>query len=88
MWASAHLSRWNLRRRFFFRHSAAGQPGDDHCGRLRTAQDRHPRQAGTNRIELWGTIPADDLGLHEQLAIEDPAEFCARLLAELLSRRG
>ena len=46
------------------------------------------RQAGTNRIELWGTIPADDLGLHEQLAIEDPAEFCARLLAELLSRRG
>ena len=46
------------------------------------------RQTGTNRIELWGTIPADDLGMHEQLAIEDPAEFCARLLADLLSRRG
>jgi D-alanyl-D-alanine carboxypeptidase/D-alanyl-D-alanine-endopeptidase (penicillin-binding protein 4) len=46
------------------------------------------RQMGTNRIELWGTIPADDLGMHEQLAIEDPAEFSARLLAQLLSRRG
>ncbi len=46
------------------------------------------RQAGTNRIELWGTIPADDSGLHEKLAIEDPAEFCARLLADLLARRG
>jgi D-alanyl-D-alanine carboxypeptidase/D-alanyl-D-alanine-endopeptidase (penicillin-binding protein 4) len=46
------------------------------------------RQPGSNRIEIWGSIPLDDPGVGEALAIEDPAEFCARLFWELLEKRG
>jgi D-alanyl-D-alanine carboxypeptidase/D-alanyl-D-alanine-endopeptidase (penicillin-binding protein 4) len=46
------------------------------------------RQPGSTRLEIWGNIPLDDPGVTEELAIEEPAEFSARLLAELLARRG
>jgi serine-type D-Ala-D-Ala carboxypeptidase/endopeptidase (penicillin-binding protein 4) len=47
--------------------------------------DRH---MGSNRVQLWGTIPVNDPATSEALAIEDPAQWCARLLADLLARRG
>ncbi len=46
------------------------------------------RQPGSNRIEVWGNIPLGDPGAGEALAIEEPAEFCARLFWELLEKRG
>lgn len=46
------------------------------------------RQPGSNRLEIWGTIPLDDSGAGEALAIEEPAEFSARLFWELLEKRG
>ncbi len=46
------------------------------------------REPGSNRLTLWGTIPADDRGFHESLAIEDPAEFAARYFRRLLEERG
>jgi D-alanyl-D-alanine carboxypeptidase/D-alanyl-D-alanine-endopeptidase (penicillin-binding protein 4) len=46
------------------------------------------RQMGSNRVQLWGTISADDTGTSEALAVEQPAQWCARLLAELLAKRG
>jgi D-alanyl-D-alanine carboxypeptidase/D-alanyl-D-alanine-endopeptidase (penicillin-binding protein 4) len=46
------------------------------------------RQPGSKRIEVWGNIPLDDAGAGEALAIEEPAEFCARLFRELLAKRG
>jgi D-alanyl-D-alanine carboxypeptidase/D-alanyl-D-alanine-endopeptidase (penicillin-binding protein 4) len=46
------------------------------------------RQPGSTRLEIWGDIPLDDSGAGEALAIEEPAEFCARLFWELLAKRG
>ncbi len=46
------------------------------------------RQPGSTRLEIWGTIPLDDAGAGEALAIEEPAEFCAQLFWELLEKRG
>lgn len=46
------------------------------------------RQPGSNRLEIWGNIPLDDTGAGEAVAIDDPADFCARLLSELLAKRG
>ncbi len=46
------------------------------------------RQPGSTRLEIWGNIPLSDPGVAEELAIEEPADFSARLLAELLARRG
>ncbi len=46
------------------------------------------REPGSNLLTLWGTIPADDPGFHESLAIEDPAEFAARYFRRLLEERG
>jgi D-alanyl-D-alanine carboxypeptidase/D-alanyl-D-alanine-endopeptidase (penicillin-binding protein 4) len=46
------------------------------------------RELGSNQIEIWGTIPQDDPGVSEALAIQEPAEFCARLFSELLAKRG
>jgi D-alanyl-D-alanine carboxypeptidase/D-alanyl-D-alanine-endopeptidase (penicillin-binding protein 4) len=46
------------------------------------------RQMGSNRVQIWGTIPVDDPATSEALAVEDPAQWCARLLAELLAKRG
>jgi D-alanyl-D-alanine carboxypeptidase/D-alanyl-D-alanine-endopeptidase (penicillin-binding protein 4) len=46
------------------------------------------RQPGSNHLEIWGNIPLNDSGAGEALAIEEPAEFCARLFWELLAKRG
>ncbi len=46
------------------------------------------REPGSNLITFWGNIPQDDPGFGEALSIEDPADFAARLLRELLEARG
>ena len=46
------------------------------------------REPGSNQLTFWGNIPQDDLGFGEALAIEDPADFTARLFRELLEERG
>ena len=46
------------------------------------------REPGSNVLTFWGNIPKDDPGFGEALAIEDPADFSARLFRELLEQRG
>ncbi|MDR3763411.1 MAG: D-alanyl-D-alanine carboxypeptidase/D-alanyl-D-alanine-endopeptidase [Acidobacteriota bacterium] len=46
------------------------------------------RELGSRHVELWGAIPLTDAGTSLAVALEDPAEYCARLLHELLLRRG
>ena len=46
------------------------------------------RQPGSNRVQIWGSIPLDDPGTSEALAIEEPAEWSARLFSVLLAERG
>lgn len=46
------------------------------------------REPGSKLLTLWGTIPADDPGFHEYAAIEDPADFVARLFRMMLEQRG
>jgi len=46
------------------------------------------REPGSNLITFWGNIPQDDPGFGEALAIEDPADFTARLFRQLLEERG
>src|SRR5947208_2925938 len=46
------------------------------------------REPGSTELTLWGTIPIDDPGANEGLAIEDPAEFAANLFRHLLGVRG
>lgn len=46
------------------------------------------REPGSNQLTLWGTIPLDDPGASESLAIEDPAEFAAMIFHQLLEQRG
>lgn len=46
------------------------------------------REPGTMKVIAWGTISAGAQPLHEALAIEDPAEFTARLFREILVQRG
>ncbi len=46
------------------------------------------REPGSNQLTFWGNIPQDDPGFGEALAIEDPADFSARLFRELLEERG
>ena len=46
------------------------------------------REPGATTLTLWGTVPMDDTGVNEGLAIEDPAEFAASLLKHLLEVRG
>lgn len=49
----------------------------------------HPgidRRPGSRMVRAFGTVPAT--GVHEQLAIEDPAEYTAALFKELLRGRG
>jgi D-alanyl-D-alanine carboxypeptidase/D-alanyl-D-alanine-endopeptidase (penicillin-binding protein 4) len=46
------------------------------------------REPGSTQLTLWGTIPVDDTGANEGLAIEDPAEFAANLFRHLLEVRG
>ena len=46
------------------------------------------REQGSNQITFWGNMPQDDAGAGESLAIEDPADFTAKLFRELLEQRG
>lgn len=46
------------------------------------------RDPGSNHLTIWGSIPLGDPGASEALAIEDPAEFTAKLMRELLEKRG
>lgn len=46
------------------------------------------REPGSNQLTIWGNIPLDDPGAGEALAIEDPADFTARLFRDLLEQRG
>ena len=46
------------------------------------------RDPGSTTLTLWGTMPLDDSGVNEGLAIEDPAEFTAKLFKHLLEVRG
>jgi len=46
------------------------------------------REPGSNHVDIWGNMPLDDPGTSEALAVEEPAEFCARLFWELLAKRG
>jgi serine-type D-Ala-D-Ala carboxypeptidase/endopeptidase (penicillin-binding protein 4) len=46
------------------------------------------REPGSTVLTLWGTMPMDDAGANEGLAIEDPAEFAASLFHHMLEVRG
>ncbi len=46
------------------------------------------RPAGSREILLWGSIPLDDTGYNEALALDDPADFVAQIFHRLLERRG
>src|SRR5216110_1391145 len=46
------------------------------------------REPGSTLLTLWGSMPIDDPGANEGLAIEDPAQFAANLFRHLLSVRG
>jgi D-alanyl-D-alanine carboxypeptidase/D-alanyl-D-alanine-endopeptidase (penicillin-binding protein 4) len=46
------------------------------------------REPGSTQLTIWGTMPMDDAGANEGLAIEDPAEFAATLFRHLLEMRG
>ncbi len=46
------------------------------------------REPGSNLLTFWGNIPQDDPGFSEALAIDDPADFAARLFRQLLEQRG
>jgi serine-type D-Ala-D-Ala carboxypeptidase/endopeptidase (penicillin-binding protein 4) len=46
------------------------------------------REPGSTTLTLWGTMPMDDTGVNEGLAIDDPAEFAANLFRHLLEMRG
>lgn len=46
------------------------------------------REPGSNQLTFWGNIPQDDPGAGEALAIDDPADFTAKLFRDLLEQRG
>src|SRR5437588_2194251 len=46
------------------------------------------RQPGSRVLTLWGTMPLDDTGDNEALAIEDPADFAAKAFRAMLEKRG
>jgi D-alanyl-D-alanine carboxypeptidase/D-alanyl-D-alanine-endopeptidase (penicillin-binding protein 4) len=46
------------------------------------------REPGSTQITFWGNMPQDDAGAGESLAIDDPADFTAKLFRELLEQRG
>jgi D-alanyl-D-alanine carboxypeptidase/D-alanyl-D-alanine-endopeptidase (penicillin-binding protein 4) len=46
------------------------------------------REPGSRTLSIWGTISADDQGLGEGLAIDDPAEYAAIAFRDMLVKRG
>ncbi len=56
-----------------------------HSGPRRVGMHRDP---GSRTLIIWGTVPLGDAGATLNLTIQDPAEYAARLLRELLKERG
>jgi len=46
------------------------------------------REPGARDVLLWGTIPQDDPGGTQAIAVDDPAQFAAQWFRQLLQRRG
>jgi D-alanyl-D-alanine carboxypeptidase/D-alanyl-D-alanine-endopeptidase (penicillin-binding protein 4) len=46
------------------------------------------RDSGSYKVVLWGSMPLDDAGMSEAIAIEDPGEFTAQIFRSLLEKRG
>lgn len=46
------------------------------------------RQVGSHVLTLWGTIPLDDTGSNEALAIDEPADYAAKAFRAMLEKRG
>ena len=46
------------------------------------------REPGSMHLTIWGTMPLDDIGFSDALAIDDPAEFAAHLFRNILEKRG
>jgi D-alanyl-D-alanine carboxypeptidase/D-alanyl-D-alanine-endopeptidase (penicillin-binding protein 4) len=46
------------------------------------------RQPGSRVLTVWGTIPLDDPGTNEALAIDDPADYAAKAFRAMLEKRG
>ena len=46
------------------------------------------RRTGSSELNVWGRIAMDDPGAVELVAVNDPAVFAARMLADALVRRG
>jgi D-alanyl-D-alanine carboxypeptidase/D-alanyl-D-alanine-endopeptidase (penicillin-binding protein 4) len=46
------------------------------------------REPGSSDVLLWGTIPQDDPGGAQAIAVDDPAQFAAQWFRQLLQRRG
>jgi D-alanyl-D-alanine carboxypeptidase/D-alanyl-D-alanine-endopeptidase (penicillin-binding protein 4) len=46
------------------------------------------REPGSSDVLLWGTIPQDDPGGTQAIAVDDPAEFAAQWFRQLLEHRG
>lgn len=66
--------------------AAASVPrGASGGGARDVAMDRQP---GSRVLALWGTIPLDDTGFTDSLAIIDPAEYAAMAFKQLLEARG
>jgi len=56
-----------------------------HSGPREIAMNREP---GAKRLTIWGSIPADDAGWAQAIAIDDPAEYAAIAFREMLTKRG
>ena len=46
------------------------------------------RDAGSNQVLLWGSMPLNDAGINEALAVEDAAEFAASIFRGVLQAHG
>jgi D-alanyl-D-alanine carboxypeptidase/D-alanyl-D-alanine-endopeptidase (penicillin-binding protein 4) len=46
------------------------------------------RDPGSKKVVMWGSLPVNDAGVTEAIAIEDPAEFTAQIFRAMLLQRG
>jgi D-alanyl-D-alanine carboxypeptidase/D-alanyl-D-alanine-endopeptidase (penicillin-binding protein 4) len=46
------------------------------------------REPGSSDVMMWGTIPQDDPGGMQAIAVDDPAQFAAQWFRLLLEKRG
>jgi D-alanyl-D-alanine carboxypeptidase/D-alanyl-D-alanine-endopeptidase (penicillin-binding protein 4) len=57
-------------------------------GRGTEPKIRMARQAGSQQLLVWGSIPVGHAAVVEQIAIDDPALYAAMALYDALTRRG